>query len=403
MKLGFCLSAFVMGCFMTVSITAKAPSNSTALDAIAITLNEATQTPVNFTRQDSIMEIVKRPYGATSDGKSVTQYICRNANGYVLEMIDYGATVTAFRAPDKHGNVENITLGCTSMEGYEACTSYFGSTVGRFCNRIANGRFSIDGNEYRLATNNGDHHLHGGNKGFDKRIWQAEKVLDNNAKFVGLRFTLVSDDGDEGYPGRLNVAVEYVLNNDNELKIEFTASTDRPTHVNLTNHNYWNLAGAGSGRIDEHVLKIEADQIVTVDDQSIPTGELLAVEGTPFDFRTESKIGARLHEIKSDPVGYDHNYVLRSGGGELDLAATIRCVETGRKMEIHTTQPGIQFYSGNFLDGQPGSGGFNQHGALCLETQHFPDAPNQPSFASTLLNPGDTYRQTTVHKFSVEK
>ena len=199
------------------------------------------------------------------------------------------------------------------------------------------------------------------------------------------------------------MTVDYTLNNDNELKVEFTAKTDKPTHVNLTNHNYWNLCGAGSGKITNHVLKLEADKYLPVDEQSIPTGELASVEGTPFDFRTAAKIGARLNEIKTDPVGYDHNYVLRSEGGEISLAATVSCPESGRKMEIHTTQPGIQFYTGNYLNGQPGSGGFDQHGAFCLETQHFPDAPNQSSFASTLLRPGETYHQTTVHKFSVTK
>jgi aldose 1-epimerase len=315
-------------------------------------------------------------------------------------MIDLGATVTAFRAPDKDGLVEDITLSCNDIEGYEACTSFFGSTVGRYCNRIAKGKFSIDGVESTLATNNGENHLHGGKVGFDKRIWKAEELLDKDAKFVGLRFKLESADGDEGYPGKLNVAVEYILNNDNELKVEFTATTDKPTHVNLTNHNYWNLGGKGSGKILDHTLQLECDKYTPVDDGGIPTGELPAVEGSVFDFREATKIGSRFDQLKSDPIGYDHNYVLRKQDGEMNLAATVVCEESGRKMEIHTTQPGIQFYTGNFLDGQPGSGGFNQHDAFCLETQHFPDSPNQSSFPSTLLKPGETYSQTTVHKFS---
>lgn len=404
MKFGFCFSAFVIGCFVTVSMKVNAPTNATEKGPLANL--DVADSPSQIAGQDqdpTQMEIVTSTYGKTKDGKEVTQYICRNANGYVLEMIDYGAIVTAFRAPNKDGIVENITLSCENMAGYEACTSFFGATVGRYCNRIAKGKFSIDGTEYTLATNNGENHLHGGTIGFDKRIWKSERLMGENAVSVGVRFTLVSEDGDEGYPGQLTVSVDYVLNNDNELVVDFTATTDKPTHVNLTNHNYWNLCGAGSGKITDHVLKLEADQYLPVNEQSIPTGELASVDGTPFDFRTESKIGARMNEIQTEPVGYDHNYVLRSGGGELSLAATVACPQSGRKMEIQTTQPGIQFYTGNYLDGQPGSGGFTQHGAFCLETQHFPDAPNQTKFGSTLLSPGETYRQTTVHKFSIIK
>ena len=384
---------------MTVFMRANAPNEASANNASMLAY--LAQEQEQAVSQEAIqMEIISRSYGTTKDGKEVTQYVCKNANGYVLEMIDLGATVTAFRAPDKDGLVEDITLSCNDIEGYEACTSFFGSTVGRYCNRIAKGKFSIDGVESTLATNNGENHLHGGKVGFDKRIWKAEELLDKDAKFVGLRFKLESADGDEGYPGKLNVAVEYILNNDNELKVEFTATTDRPTHVNLTNHNYWNLGGKGSGKILDHTLQLECDKYTPVDDGGIPTGELPAVEGSVFDFREATKIGSRFDQLKSDPIGYDHNYVLRKQDGEMNLAATVVCEESGRKMEIHTTQPGIQFYTGNFLDGQPGSGGFNQHDAFCLETQHFPDSPNQSSFPSTLLKPGETYSQTTVHKFS---
>ena len=399
MKFGFCFAAFIVGCFMTVFMRANAPNEASANNASMLAY--LAQEQEQAVSQEAIqMEIISRSYGTTKDGKEVTQYVCKNANGYVLEMIDLGATVTAFRAPDKDGLVEDITLSCNDIEGYEACTSFFGSTVGRYCNRIAKGKFSIDGVESTLATNNGENHLHGGKVGFDKRIWKAEELLDKDAKFVGLRFKLESADGDEGYPGKLNVAVEYILNNDNELKVEFTATTDRPTHVNLTNHNYWNLGGKGSGKILDHTLQLECDKYTPVDDGGIPTGELPAVEGSVFDFREATKIGSRFDQLKSDPIGYDHNYVLRKQDGEMNLAATVVCEESGRKMEIHTTQPGIQFYTGNFLDGQPGSGGFNQHDAFCLETQHFPDSPNQSSFPSTLLKPGETYSQTTVHKFS---
>ncbi len=403
MKIGFCLAAFIVGCFVTVSFKANAPRSASASGSTI----ETTVESVNLASQPEPtkaleMEIVTRAFGKTRSGDEVTQFICRNSNGYVLEMIDYGATVTAFRAPDRNGKLENVTLSCSDMAGYEACSSYFGSSVGRYCNRIAKGKFSIDGTEYTLAANNGANHLHGGKVGFDKRMWTGEKIAYDNADLVGVRFTLISQDGDEGYPGKLDVSVEYTLNNANELKIEFTATTDKPTHVNLTNHNYWNLCGAGSGEVKNHVLQLECDQYTPVDAESIPTGKLASVEGTPFDFRTATPIGARLGEIKAEPVGYDHNFVLRSTD-EMKLAATVHCPESGRKMEIHTSQPGIQFYTGNYLDGQPGSGGFEQYGAFCLETQHFPDSPNQSAFGSTLLKPGEKYRETTVHKFSIQK
>lgn len=401
MKVGFCLSAFFIGCFMTVFMKANPPANAVAENSRLPETSVESVVQEIEAWQEIEMEVVKQPYGTTKDGQEVEQYVCRNANGYVLEVITYGALVTAFRAPDKEGLVENITLSCTDIEGYEACTSYFGATVGRYCNRIAKGKFSIDGSEYTLATNNGPNHLHGGKIGFDKRIWTAEQLMDKTS--VGVRFTLVSEDGDEGYPGQLKVTVDYVLNNDNELKVDFSATTDKPTHVNLTNHNYWNLGGAGSGSILEHELKLESDKFTAVDETLIPTGEFTSVEGTPFDFRNSSAIGARVKEVVADPIGYDHNYVLNSQSGEMALAATVVCQESGRKMEIHTTQPGIQFYTGNFLNGQPGSGGFEQHHAFCLETQHYPDSPNQANFPSTLLKPGETFKQTTLHKFSVVK
>lgn len=399
MKMGYLLSAFVVGCFITIFMRANAPNEATAYtaryqDSFQNLAIQETATPIE-------MEVTKRSYGTTSDGKEVDQYVCTNLNGYVLEVITYGAIVNAFRAPDKEGLVENITLSCTGIEGFQACTSYFGATVGRYCNRIAKGKFSIDGQEYTLATNNGENHLHGGKIGFDKRIWEAEQIINENE--VGVRLKLVSEDGDEGYPGKLTVTVEYTLNNDNELKVDFTATTDKTTHVNLTNHNYWNLGGAGSGTILDHELKIEAEKYTPVDEGFIPTGEIASVDGTPFDFRKMTRIGDRHDKTGIDPVGYDHDYVLDSQDGKMALAATVVCKESGRKMEITTTQPGIQFYTGNFLNGQPGSGGFAQHGAFCLETQHLPDTPNQKNFPSTLLKPGETYRQTTVHKFSIVK
>jgi aldose 1-epimerase len=397
MKLGFCLTAFFLGCFMTVYMTASttAPKHEQPIVSQPTKLIQPTQEV-----QKLEMEIVERNYGTTKDGLEIEQFICKNKNGYSIEMITYGALITAVNMPDKDGNVENVTLSCTDMAGYEACTSFFGATVGRYCNRIAKGKFEIDGKEYSLATNNGPNHLHGGKIGFDKRLWEAEKIIDIDK--VGIRFKLTSEDGDEGYPGELEAVVEYTLNNDNEFKVDFTAKTNKATHVNLTNHNYWNLGGAGSGTILDHELTLTADKYTPVDSTGIPTGELAPVESTPFDFRELHKIGERIKDVGDDPIGYDHNYVLNSGG-KMGLAAKVTCTESGRSMEIHTTQPGIQFYTGNYLNGQPGSGGFEQYNAFCLETQHFPDSPNQESFPSTLLKPRETFRQTTVHKFSVSK
>ncbi|MEL7496664.1 MAG: aldose epimerase family protein [Planctomycetota bacterium] len=401
MRIGFCLTAFAIGCLFSVMIRANnATGQSTAVDISqvveSIAEQEATVTPIE-------MEIIKREFAVTKDGQSIAHFICKNKNGYSFEVIEYGATITAVKTPDKEGLVENITLSCEGLEGYQACTSYFGSTVGRYCNRIAKGKFSIDGKEYSLATNNGPNHLHGGTKGFDKQIWKAERLMTES--LVGVRLTLTSKNGDEGYPGTVLATVDYTLNNDNEFKVDITATTDAATHINLTNHNYWNLGGAGSGTILKHQLQLESDKYLPVDKTGIPTGEQAGVEGTPFDFRKTTAIGERLDQVGDDPKGYDHNYVLRSYPVKegVALAATVFDPESGRKMEIHTDQPGIQFYTGNFLDGQPGSGGFNQHAAFCLETQFFPDSPNRPDFPSTLVKPGQTYRHTTVHKLSVVK
>ena len=346
------------------------------------------------------MNIETSSFGTNEDGNPVTLFTCTNANGLVLKMIDYGAIVVSLETPDRDGKMANITQGFDSLDGYLQRHPYFGATVGRFCNRIAKGKFTLDGQEYSLATNNEPNHLHGGLKGFDKCMWKGEQVKTDNS--VGIRFNYTSPDGEEGYPGNLTVTVLYTLTNDNELKIEYSASTDKATPVNLTNHNYWNLAGAGVGTIKDHELMIAADQALAVDDGLIPTGEMVDVASTPLDFRESHKIGDRLEETGLDPIGYDHCYALRSQDGSLALAARVRDPSSGRVMEISTTQPGIQFYSGNFLDGSESSGGFAQHQAFCLETQHYPDSPNQPNFPSSILRPGETFSQTTVHRFSVE-
>ncbi len=365
----------------------------------------ATAPPANpaaatTTENQSEMNIEKTAFGQTEDGQEIDLYTCTNRHGLIVKLTNYGAIVVAVETPDRDGKLANITLGFENLAGYLQRHPYFGSTVGRYCNRIAKGKFTLDGQEYTLATNNGENHLHGGVVGFDKYVWEAQEIRDEDR--VGIRFSRRSVAGEEGYPGNLDVAVTYALTNANELTVEFEATTDAATPCNLTNHNYWNLAGAGAGTIEKHELQLAADKYLAVDAGLIPTGELTDVSGTPLDFTSPQPIGARMKEIEADPVGYDHCYVLRSQDGSLAFAARVKDPSSGRVMEIHTTQPGIQLYTGNFLDGSDGAGGFQQYGAFCLETQHYPDSPNQPDFPSTILQPGDTYRQTTVHKFSVE-
>lgn len=368
------------------------------------TETEAGETATSETDDEEAtgMSVVEADYGKTAGGEAVTEYTCTNANGLSMKLITYGAIMTSFDCPDKNGKMANVTLSCPDMAGWEACGSYFGATVGRYCNRIAKGQFELDGKTFTLATNNGENHLHGGDKGFDKVIWAAEVVETDDA--VGVAFTYTSPDGEEGYPGELSVKATYLLNNQDELSIEFEATTDQATPVNLTNHNYWNLAGEGSGPVLEQELKLNSSFYLEVNEGLIPTGNLLEVENTPFDFVDFHKIGERIEQAGGDPIGYDHCYVIDRGEAEgMVTAAVVRDPASGRIMEISTTQPGIQFYSGNFLDGTAGSGGFEQYNAFCLETQHYPDSPNQEKFPTTILKPGETYSQKTVHKFSVEK
>ena len=346
------------------------------------------------------MSIEKESFGKTTDGKDVSIYVCKNANGSTIRLIDYGANVVSVEVPDRDGKFANVTLSFDKIDGYLQRHPYFGATVGRYCNRIANGKFSLNGKEYSLATNNGPNHLHGGENGFDRQMWAAQTIETDDA--VGVKFTRTSPDGEEGYPGNVQVSVLYTINNKNELTMEFEATTDAATPVNLTNHCYWNLAGAGSGDILGHELTIESDHYLAVDETLIPTGELTSVAGSPFDFTSPHTIGERIKQIDSDPVGYDHCYVLRSQNGKLALAAKAKDPKSGRVMEVYTTQPGIQLYSGNFLDGTPAGNGFQQYNAFCLETQHYPDSPNQSKFPSTILKPGETFKHTTVHRFSVE-
>lgn len=350
-----------------------------------------------------MLNVESKPFGKTKDGREVTVFTLTNSRGIKVRMIDYGATVISVETPDKAGKTANITLGFPTLAGYLERHPYFGSTVGRYGNRIAGGKFKLDGKEYSLATNNGPNHLHGGIKGFDAVMWKGAPVKTPDS--VGVKFTYTSIDGEEGYPGKLDVMATYTLTANNELRIDYEAKTDKPTVVNLTNHAYWNLAGAGSGTILKHELTLAADKYLPIDDTSIPTGKLADVKGTPFDFTTPHAIGERIDEVKKDPhktKGYDHCFVLRGQQGKLELAAKAKDPASGRVMEIFTTEPGVQLYCGNFLGGGAGEGGYKQHEAFCLETQHYPDSPNQPSFPSTVLKPGETYRSTTVHKFSVE-
>jgi aldose 1-epimerase len=340
-------------------------------------------------------QVQKTSFGALPDGTAVDLYTLANANGLSAKVTTYGAIITELHVPDGKGEFCDIVLGYDNLEQYLRKHPFFGATVGRVANRIAKGRFTLVGKTYALATNNGPNHLHGGLKGFDKKVWQAEPQTG-----AAVKFSYTSPDGEEGYPGTLAVAVTMTLTDANELRLDYTATTDKPTPVNLTNHSYFNLAGEGSAL--EHEMMLAADYYTPSDSTLIPTGEIKLVKDTPMDFTAPRPIGSRFAQLQNKPVGYDYNYVLNSGGKGLALAARVSEPRSGRVMEVHTTQPGIQFYSANFLDGTlTGKRGvvYQQHSAFCLETQHFPDAVNQPQFPSVILRPGQTYRQTTVHKF----
>lgn len=352
------------------------------------------------------MEIEKHAFGKTADGTPVELYTLTNANGLEAKITNYGGIVVSLLVPDQDGKPGDVVLGYETLEEYIENNPYFGTLVGRYGNRIARGKFTLEGIEYTLAQNDGENHLHGGLKGFDKVVWKAAAVRGKNS--VGLKLTYLSKDGEEGYPGNLSVTVVYTLTNDNELKIEYTAVTDKVTIVNLTHHGYFNLAGAGLGDILGHELMIKADRFTPVDKGLIPTGELRSVKGTPMDFTRAVAIGARIDQAAEQLVlggGYDHNWVLNNGDGSLALAAKVYEPTTGRVMEVYTTEPGIQFYSGNFLDGSiTGKGGkvYEYRYGFCLETQHFPDSPNKPDFPSTVLKPGETYTTTTIYTFSMK-
>jgi aldose 1-epimerase len=343
-------------------------------------------------------------FGKTDDGTAVEKFVLRNSHGMEATVITYGGILQSLSVPDKQGKTADVVLGFDDVQGYQKNGSvYFGATIGRFGNRLADGAFELDGKRYQVPQNDHGNSLHGGPQGFDKHVWKAQPHDGKDS--VGVTLTYVSPDGEMGFPGTLKTDVTYSLNEQNELRIEYAASTDKPTVLNLTNHSYFNLAGPASGTILGHELRLEADQYTPVDDTLIPTGAIEPVQGTPLDFTTSTPIGARIDQLKGDPGGYDHNMVLRRRGEEPTRAARVHDPESGRVLEVLTTEPGLQFYSGNFLDGtNKGKGGvvYRKHQAFCLEADHFPDAVHHPNFPSIILRPGQTYRQTTLYKFSAE-
>lgn len=348
--------------------------------------------------QQKTANIQKADYGETEDGKNVNLYTLTNNNNMQVKITDFGGIITSVVVPDKDGKLADVVLGFDSLDGYLGKHPFFGALVGRYANRINQGKFTLNGKEYVLAQNDGENHLHGGIKGFDKVLWNSEIITTEAGP--SLKLTYFSKDGEEGYPGNLNVAVLYTLNDNNEIVIEYKAETDSPTHVNLTNHSYFNLDPDNSEDIHNHILEIKADKYTVVNQNLIPTGELKTVEG-PMDFRKPKKIGLDIEKVG---IGYDHNYVLNKTGTNLELMATVYEPNTGRTLDVFTTQPGLQFYSGNYLNGLKGKNDlvYNKRAGFCLETQHFPDTPNQPDFPTTVLNPGEEYYQTTIYRFGVK-
>ncbi|HTU44349.1 MAG TPA: aldose epimerase family protein [Bryobacteraceae bacterium] len=377
----------------------KTLNNTLAAGAVLISMAAVfeAQAPPNLEKQ---------AWG-TFDGKQVFLYTLRNASGVEVTITNYGGTITTVKAPDRNKKFEDVVLGFDSLDGYTSKTNtgYFGALIGRYANRLAHGEFTLDGKQYHIPKNEGGvNTLHGGDRGFNARVWDAKEVTSGGP---ALELHYLSPDGEEGFPGNLNVRVKYSLDNKNNLRIDYTATTDKDTVLNLTNHSYWNLAGAGHGEILNHKLTLMADKFTPIDSTLIPTGAIDSVSGTPLDFRKATAIGARINDDYEQlklAKGYDHNFVVNKGGRSLVLAAKVEEPGSGRVLEVLTTQPGIQFYSGNFLNGKTqGIGGaFNYRSALALETQHFPDSPNHPNFPSTVLHPGQTFHETTVFRLSVE-
>jgi len=369
--------------------------------ALGILVVLATSQP----KSDANSRTHKRAFGKTGDGKQVDLYVLTNKNGVEVDITNFGAAVVSLKVPDRRGKTDDVVLGYDDLDGYLHDKSYFGATVGRYANRIAHGKFTLNGTTYTLAKNDGENHLHGGVRGFNKVVWEAKDV--STAGAAALQLNYLSKDGEEGYPGNLSVQVTYTLTNNNELKIDYAATTDKDTVLNLTHHSYFNLAGQGKGDILQHQLLLHASRFTPVDATLIPTGEIRSVKGTPLDFASATAIGSRIGQDDDQLKlghGYDHNFVLDGGtGGAPVLAAQVYEPSSGRVMEVWTTQPGIQLYSGNFLNdtirGKSGST-YQRRAAFCLETQHFPDSPNKPNFPSTILKVGGQFKSSTTYKFS---
>ena len=376
------------------------------LGAASVTLRPLPAGAFNATAgpTNSAMTLDKASFGRLPDGSEADLFTVRNGRGLTVKFTNYGLIVTEVWAPDRKGQPANVVLGFDTLDRYLKGHPFFGAIAGRVANRIGKGTFTIDGKTYQLAVNNGPNHLHGGNVGFDKKLWKVEGY-ELTPTQASVQFSYLSPDGEEGYPGNLKLLVTYTVNQDNELRIDYRATTDRATPINLTNHSYFNLGGAGSQTALDHELTLACDEYTPTDETLIPTGKIAAVQGTPVDFTSAKRIGERIESlIPTGTLGYDHNFVLRKRAAEPTFAAKLRDPQSGRTLTVHTTQPGIQFYTGNFLKGQTGKQGkaYPQRSAVCLETQHFPDAVNQPSFASIVLKPGETYRQTCVYALSVE-
>lgn len=357
------------------------------------------------TGHSSAGQISKQPFGQTKDGTPVSLYTLRNAKGAEARICNYGGLVISLKVPDRKGHLDDVVLGYDNLDDYLKDSPFFGAMVGRYGNRIAKGKFTLDGKSYTLAINNGPNALHGGIKGFDKQVWDATiQVTPDSPPSLELRY--VSKDGEEGYPGTLSVTAVYTLTDDNALKLEYTATTDKDTVVNLTQHSYFNLSGKGD--ILNHLVMIRADKFTPVDETLIPTGELRPVEGTPFDFRKPTAIGARINQDDQQLKfggGYDHNWIINKPLGKLGLAARVYDPASGRVLEVLSSEPGLQFYTGNFLDGKlKGKGGwaYTRRCAFCMEPQHYPDSPNQPNFPPVVLKPDQIYKNTIIFRFSVE-
>jgi aldose 1-epimerase len=370
----------------------------------ALTLACFTQACTTKETSDVKNDVKKQAYGKMPDGAAVELYSLTNANGMQAGIITYGGTVVSLTAPDRNGKYADVVLGMDDLAGYMKATAFFGALIGRYGNRIGHAQFTLDGNTYKLPANDNGNTLHGGPAGFDKRVWTVVPGS-NSPDGPTLELTYVSKDGEAGFPGTLTAKVFYTLTAKNELKIDYVATTDKPTVVNLTNHSYFNLAGQGEGDVLGHEVTILADRFTPVDDKLIPTGELRSVAGTPFDFTKSTAIGARI-EANDEQIkfgkGYDHNWVLNKGAAFITKAAEVHEPKSGRVMEVWTNEPALQFYTGNFLDGTlQGKGKTYIHrGAFCMETQHYPDSPNKPAFPTTELKPGETYRTTTLYRFS---